>query len=108
MLNFSQSRHQVGTRSKVHALVFTLLSKAIKWNIRNTFLKVMGNWIKNRFVAKYSLSPDYDNRWCSGGSVNQIITESRLNSINILNAIKRVSDERDKRVELIKKEIPLY
>lgn len=108
MLNLSQSRHQVGTRSKVHALVFTLLSRAIKWNITNTFLKVMGNWIKNRFVAKYSLSPDFDNRWCNGGSVNQIITESRLNSINIFNAIKRVSDERDKRVELINKGIPLY
>ena len=68
----------------------------------------MGNWINNCFVAKYSLSPDFDNCWCNGGSVNQIITESRLNSINIFNAIKRVSDERDKRVELINKGIPLY
>ena len=68
----------------------------------------MGNWIKNRFVAKYSLSPDFDNRWRTGGSVDQIITESKLDSFSILNAIKRFSNEREKRLELIKKEIPNY
>ena len=83
-----------------------------EWNdcmiITNTSLKGMGRWIKNRIVAKYSLSPDFDNRWRTGGSVDQIITESRLDSLSILNAIKRFSDERDKRLELIKKDIPNY
>ena len=41
-------------------------------------------------------------------SVDQIITESRLDSLSILNAVKRFSDERDKRLELIKKDIPNY
>ncbi len=84
MLNLSQSRHPGWSRFKVHALVFTLLSGAIKWNITNTLIKVIGNWIKNRFVAKYSLPPDFDYRRCIGGSVDQIITESRLDSLNIL------------------------
>ena len=83
-----------------------------EWNdcmiITNTSLKGMGRWIKNRIVAKYSLSPDFDNRWRTGGSVDQIITESRLDSLSILNAIKRFSDERDKRLGLIKKDIPNY
>ena len=42
------------------------------------------------------------------GSVDQIITESRLDSLSILNAVKRFSDERDKRLGLIKKDIPNY
>ena len=83
-----------------------------EWNdcmiITNTSLKGMGSWIKNRIVAKYSLSPDFDNRWRTGGSVDQIITESRLDSLSILNAVKRFSDERDKRLGLIKKDIPNY
>ncbi len=84
----------------------------VEWNdcmiITNTSLKSMGNWIKNRFVAKYSLSPDFDNRWRTGGSVDQIITESKLDSVSILNAIKRFSNERETRLGLIKKEIPNY
>ena len=83
-----------------------------EWNdcmiITNTSLKGMGRWIKNRIVAKYSLSPDFDNRWRTGGSVDQIISESRLDSLSILNAVKRFSDERDRRLELIKKDIPNY
>ena len=83
-----------------------------EWNdcmvITNTSLKSMGRWIKNRIVAKYSLSPDFDNRWRTGGSVDQIITESRLDSLSILNAVKRFSDEREKRLGLIKKDIPNY
>ena len=83
-----------------------------EWNdcmiITNTSLKGMGSWIKNRIVAKYSLSPDFDNRWRTGGSVDQIVTESRLDSLSILNAVKRFSDERDKRLGLIKKDIPNY
>ena len=41
-------------------------------------------------------------------SVDQIITESRLDSLSILNAVKRFSDERDNRIGLIKKDIPNY
>jgi len=83
-----------------------------EWNdcmiITNTSLKSMGNWMRNRFVAKYSLSPDFDNRWRTGGSVDQIITESGLDPLSILKGITRFSNERDKRLELIKKEIPNY
>ena len=83
-----------------------------EWNdcmiITNTSLKSMGRWIKHPIVAKYSLSPDIDNRWRTGGSVDQIITESRLDSLSILNAIKRFSNERDRRLELLKKDIPNY
>ena len=84
----------------------------LEWNdcmiITNTSLKSMGNWMRNRFVAKYSLSPDFDNRWRTGGSVDQIITESGLDPLSILKGITRFSNERDKRLELIKKEIPNY
>ena len=34
-LNLSQSGHPGGSRSKVHALIATLLSGVMKWDIRN-------------------------------------------------------------------------
>ena len=85
---------------------------SMEWNdcmiITNTSLKGMQSWIKNRIVSKYSISPDFDDRWRTGGSVDQITAESRLDSLSILNAIKRFSDERDKRLDLIRKDIPNY
>ena len=81
-----------------------------EWNdcmiITNTSLKGMRSWIKNRIVSKYSLSSDFDDRWRTGGSVDQIITEPRLGSLRILNAVKRFSYEKNKRLGLIKKDIP--
>ena len=36
MLNLRQSGHPGGSRSKVHAMVATLLSGAMRWGIRDT------------------------------------------------------------------------
>lgn len=36
MLNLRQSGHPGGSRSKVHTMVATLLSGAIRWDIRDT------------------------------------------------------------------------
>ena len=36
MLNLRQSGHPGGSRSKVHAMVATLLSGAMRWDIRDT------------------------------------------------------------------------
>ena len=45
MLNLSQSGHPGGSRSKVHALVVTLLSGAMRWDIRDA-----GKRFSDRFV----------------------------------------------------------
>ena len=45
MLNLRQSGHPGGSRSKVHAMVATLLSGAMRWDIRET-----GKRFADRFV----------------------------------------------------------
>ena len=83
-----------------------------KWNdvmiMRNTTKKNMGIWIKNQHVANYSLSIDFNNPWRTGGSVDQIVSSSKLDSTNVFKAIYPFSDKRDKRLSLMKKEIPNY
>ena len=74
--------------------------------ITNTGLNVMKNWISNRVVADYSLSPDWDNRWRTGGSLEQIIDEAHLSPRWVMEAIDKFSNDRIKRLERLKQEIP--
>ena len=74
--------------------------------ITNTGLNVMKNWISNRVVADYSLSPDWDNRWRTGGTLEQIIDEAHLSPRWVLEAIDKFSNDRTKRLERLKQEIP--
>ena len=74
--------------------------------ITNTGLNVMKNWISNRVVADYSLSPDWDNRWRTGGSLEQIIDEAHLSPRWVMKSIAKFATDRSKRLERLKKEIP--
>ena len=73
--------------------------------ITNTSIKLMKNWIANNIVEEYSLSPDHDNKWRTGGSVDQIIKESKLDPKSVYNGIKKFAQEKSKRVELLKNSI---
>ena len=83
---------------------------ATEWSdsmvITNGALRLMHKWISNKIVEKYSMSPDFDNRWRTGGSVDEIIAESKLDSKSIFDGILKFANERPKRLELIKKSLP--
>ena len=74
--------------------------------ITNTGLNVMKNWISNRVVADYSLSPDWDNRWRTGGSLEQIIEEAHLSPRWVMRSIAKFATDRSKRFERLRQEIP--
>ena len=75
--------------------------------ITNSALRLMHNWTANKVVESYSMSPDYDNRWRTGGSVDEIIAESKLDGKSVIDGIRKFADERSNRLELIKKYIPI-
>ena len=75
--------------------------------ITNSALRLMHNWTANKVVENYSMSPDYDNRWRTGGSVDEIIAESKLDGKSVIDGIRKFADERSNRLELIKKYIPI-
>ena len=75
--------------------------------ITNTGLNVMKNWISNRVVADYSLSPDWDNRWRTGGSLEQIIDEAHLSPRWVMKSIAKFATDRFERLERLKQEIPV-
>ena len=66
----------------------------------------MHNWISNRLVSEYSVSPDWDNNWRTGGSVDEIIDEAHLSPRWVLEAIDKFTSERDDRLSRLKANIP--
>ena len=74
--------------------------------ITNTSLNNMRNWIKNPLVKKYSLSPDWDNKWRFGGNLEEVIDEAHLSSNWQIKAINRFTSDRNNRLETLKNMIP--
>ena len=74
--------------------------------ITNGAISLMKNWISNRLVNEYSLSPDFDNRWRTGGSVDEIIAESKLDPQSLLDGINRFANERNDRLNRLRQSIP--
>jgi transketolase len=74
--------------------------------ITNGAIKLMHKWIANRTVEEYSMSPDFDNKWRTGGALDEIIAESKLDSESIWAGIIKFSSEREKRLENLRISIP--
>jgi transketolase len=74
--------------------------------ITNGAKRLMHKWMANRVVEEYSMSPDFDNRWRSGGSLDEIIAESKLDPESIWEGINRFANERKQRLASIQASIP--
>ena len=74
--------------------------------ITNTGLRIMHKWISNRIVSEYSVSPDWDNNWRTGGSVDEIIDEAHLSPRWVLEAIEKFASERNIRLERLNNQLP--
>jgi transketolase len=66
--------------------------------ITNGAYKLMRDWADDPIVREYSLSSDWDDRWRTGGSVDEVMEEAHLDSGHILEAIECFVRERPKRL----------
>jgi transketolase len=83
-------------------------SLADRWDamvISNRALRVTRDWIANPVVAEYSLTSDWDDRWRTGGTVDEVIAEARLSPEHILAGIERFVRERDKRIGTLREAV---
>jgi transketolase len=65
--------------------------------ITNGAFKLMREWADGPLVREYSLSSDWDDRWRTGGSVDEVIEEAHLDEAHILTALERFAAERPDR-----------
>ena len=75
--------------------------------ITNGALQLMYKWIANRIVKEYSMSSDFDNRWRTGGSLDQIVAEAHLDPDSIWKGINRFAKNRKKRLNVLKESFPV-
>ncbi|MGH2394291.1 MAG: transketolase, partial [Candidatus Limnocylindria bacterium] len=58
-----------------------ICSEADRWDgmaITNRAYKLMRDWVDGPLAQEYSLSSDWDNRWRTGGTVDEVIDEAHL------------------------------
>jgi transketolase len=70
--------------------------------ISNRSLRVTRDWIDHPVVGEYSLTSDWDDRWRTGGSLEEVIAEAHLDPDHILEGIERFVRDREKRLKTIR------
>jgi transketolase len=69
--------------------------------ITNRSRESMRRWMATDVSLEYTLCADWDNRWRTGGSVDEVLDEAHLGPGHILEGIGRFVKERDTRLERI-------
>jgi transketolase len=73
--------------------------------ITNGAFKLMNDWADGPLVREYSLSSDWDDRWRTGGSVDEVIAEAHLDQESILAAVSRFAADRPSRLARLREEL---
>jgi len=74
--------------------------------ITNGSKEIVSNWISNTICEQYSLSSDWDNRWRTGGTVDEVCEEAHISSKWLLKGIEKFVNERPLRLEKLHQSIP--
>jgi transketolase len=78
----------------------SIRSDSDKWSgmaITNRAFKLMTDFVEGPIAKEYSLSSDWDNRWRTGGTVDEVMDEAHLGPGHILDAIERYAAQREER-----------
>jgi transketolase len=65
--------------------------------VTNRAYKLMHDWVTGPIGETYSLSSDWDNRWRTGGTVEEVIDEAHLGPQHIIDGITRYANDRGAR-----------
>jgi transketolase len=83
-----------------------VLSEEDRWDamcITNRSLRLMGDWVASEVVGAYSLASDGDDRWRTGGTIEEVLEEARLTPDWILKGIERFARDRKERLRRVRR-----
>ena len=66
---------------------------------------LMHDWMFNPFSGEYALSADWDDRWRTGGTVEEVLDEAHLSGEWMLEGIERFLRDRTSRLERLRKQV---
>jgi transketolase len=70
--------------------------------ITNRTFKLMRDWVDGPLGAEYSMAADWDNRWRTGGSVDEVMDEAHLTTPYIVEGIERFVRDRESRLRRLR------
>jgi transketolase len=73
--------------------------------ITNGSRRLMRDWVRHRMADEYAMSSDWDDRWRTGGSVDEVMEEAHLSRDWLLKGIQRFVDERPQRLGRLAREL---
>jgi len=65
----------------------------------------MYSWLFNKTAEEYTICPDWDNRWRTGGSLSQVLDEAHLSPEWIYSGIEKFAAEKKTRIGRLRKEL---
>ncbi len=74
--------------------------------VTNGAKEVASNWFTNFITVQYTLSSDWDNRWRTGGTLDEICEEAHISPDWILKGIEKFVQDRDLRLKTLRQRIP--
>jgi transketolase len=66
---------------------------------------LMHDWLFNKLADAYALSSDWDNRWRTGGNIEDVLEEAHLSPDWILQGIERFAVDRNSRLRRLQDEL---
>ena len=82
-----------------------ICSPADRWDgmaVTNRAFKLMRDWVDGPIAEEYSLSSDWDNRWRTGGTLDEVIDEAHLGPEHIIAGIEKYVQDRDVRLRRLR------
>lgn len=73
--------------------------------IANCARRAMRDWFPHKMAEEYAMTPDWDDRWRTGGSVDEVIDEARINAKWILEGVRRFVTDRPKRLQALRESV---
>jgi transketolase len=87
-------RTVVSPADRVNSTIITTQARAL-----------MHDWLFNHLAEDYALSSDWDDRWRTGGDLDEVIEEAHLSPERILDGMVRFVEDREKRLSTLKTEL---
>ena len=66
---------------------------------------LMQDWLFNKIADEYALSSDWDNRWRTGGNVDEVIEEAHLSPDWVKSGIERFANDQELRLQRLRSEL---
>ena len=64
--------------------------------------RLMRDWVFNPLADEYAMVADWDDRWRTGGTLDDVIEEAHLDPPHLLAGIERFVNERDRRLAALR------